>query len=82
VNNTGERSFGLRRVKKDGEIYLNAEDLIEFIQTHKESMITALTRKNKASYVTQGYQIAHDHIIDIITIEKSFAERFEKEIRE
>lgn len=53
----------IRTIVKPGEVYLNAWDLIKRIENHKEN-----TTGDKASAVSQGYALAHDHIIEIIKV--------------
>lgn len=53
----------IRSIKHNGEVYLNAQDVINKIKDHKE----ALDDRDRG-YVGAAYGLAHDHIIDIIKI--------------
>ena len=53
----------IRTIVKQREAYINAEDLIKSIENHKN-----FTVADKSTAVSQGYALAHDHIIEIIKI--------------
>lgn len=50
-----------RTIKEAGEVYININDLIEKIEDHQKSVKTG----GAGDYV---YQLAHDHIIELISI--------------
>ena len=47
----------------DGETYINLKDLISIIETHKDHVKTG-------GVGDAYYQLAHDHIIELISIYK------------
>ena len=50
-----------RTIKEAGEVYININDLISKIETHKEAV--------KTGGITDiPYSRAHDHIIELISI--------------
>lgn len=52
----------IRSIVRNGEVYLNAQDVIDKIKSHKEAL------SGGRGYVNEAYGLAHDHIIDIIKI--------------
>lgn len=52
-----------RTIKEAGEVYININDLIRKIEDHKEHVKTG-----GRGDIT--YQLAHDHIIELISIYK------------
>ena len=71
-----ERTFGIRAVKHNGDVYLNSSDMIDAITNHSKAVIGTGKLTGKLSPTKEGYKLAHDHLIEIITVEKSFAERW------
>lgn len=69
-----------RSIKKDGEIYLNVDDLIGLINDHGADVITKQERSctNALSPVKESYMLAHEHIINLLEIEKKYAEKLDK----
>ena len=52
-----------RTIKDAGEVYININDVIEAIETHKERITTG-------GKTDIPYKLAHDHIIELISIYK------------
>lgn len=52
-----------RTIKNAGEVYININDIINKIEDHKDHVKTG----GAGDYV---YQLAHDHIIELISIYK------------
>ena len=50
-------------VEIDGETYINLKDLISIIETHKDRVTTG-------GKTDIPYKLAHDHIIELISIYK------------
>ena len=57
----------VKSIFNDGEIYINANDLIKAVITHKNK-VAADAKIKKRSPMIEVYEMAHDHIIDIIKL--------------
>lgn len=52
----------IRTIRKRKEYYLNANDLVKVIREHRDFVT------GRAPDVSDGYSLAHEHIIDIINV--------------
>ena len=59
----------MRQIKGDDGIYLHADDVIMAIEEHRD----VCSGNPGKSIVSGAYQMAHDHIIELISLEKKFA---------
>lgn len=54
----------MRMINLNGETYLNLEDLKQVIEDHKINV----TQGIKSPELVAAYMLAHDHIVDILSI--------------
>ena len=74
------RTFGIRYIKDGDEIYFHADDIMQIIRNHADGVLERSYRETgkPLSPMKEGYKLAHNHMVEILTVERAYVERIEE----